>query len=102
MSLPNSIDILGRRFTVVRESLWRREEGGCLGETCLSPEYRIGIEDSLSESEAEVIFLHEVVHALLGVTGVSEVLADDHEEAICTALESLLENYIRREKGDNT
>lgn len=43
----------------------------------------------------KITLLHEVIHASLGIGGVSEFLTDKQEEAVCRCLEHALLDYIK-------
>jgi Zn-dependent peptidase ImmA (M78 family) len=57
----------------------------------------IYISTSITGDQAKQVLLHELNHAILEITGLSSVLEDKQEEAVCTALESYLE-IIRNKK----
>lgn len=48
----------------------------------------IFIKQSLTKDEKARVFLHEVMHALLGITGLTYLLEDKMEEALCNLSES--------------
>jgi hypothetical protein len=83
--LPSSVDVLGCTFKVT----CRPMKKGLYGETDvlartidISTEYPLDVQWSA--------FLHEVIHAALGVSGQSEGLKDTKEEGIVLALENAL------------
>lgn len=45
-------------------------------------------------STSRITLLHEIIHVSLGISGVSELLEDKQEEAICRCLEYALLDYI--------
>lgn len=51
----------------------------------------IFIKQSLSEKPKKRILMHEKIHAILAISGLSNMLDSDMEEAICDAMETLAE-----------
>jgi Zn-dependent peptidase ImmA (M78 family) len=51
--------------------------------------FKIYIRKSLSQEQKKRVYIHELMHAVLCVTGISSVLKKRHEEAVCTATEIL-------------
>lgn len=51
----------------------------------------IYISTSVTGDQAKQVLLHELAHAVLDITGLTNVIEDKQEEAICTAFESFLE-----------
>lgn len=49
----------------------------------------IYLSSSLGQEQARRVLFHEIAHAFLNVSGLSNVLKHKHEEAICSALEGL-------------
>lgn len=54
-----------------------------------SNNWRIQIRKGLSEEEYNSTLLHETIHASLFIGGISELLTEEMEEAICRNLEHL-------------
>lgn len=50
----------------------------------------IYIDKSLDQTVYERILLHEITHAILSVTGISNLLKTNLEEAICDAMENFV------------
>lgn len=48
------------------------------------------LDETLKEKQLQRVLLHELVHATLNLTGVSEILEDSQQEAVCVALENLV------------
>jgi len=46
-------------------------------------------DDPKLAKDAWPTLLHEMIHAVLAITGVNEVLGSDKEEAVCRAIENL-------------
>lgn len=79
--LPDGVTLLGVHFDVVVEPL---EEGLC-GDT--SVYQRMIRVDSLMSREVQWETLHhEVAHAILRLTGISELLGEELEESVAQSL----------------
>ena len=76
--------ILGHEIPVVRKELkdtWGlMEEIGC-------GEYQITVRKSATPDESKKILLHETMHAILAISGISSTLSEEMEELIVTSLE---------------
>lgn len=92
------VNVLGRKISVryvsgeELESL--SEDGDCVG---LFDGETIYLKSSLSHERAQRVFLHELGHAVLHVSGLHNLLVDGREEAICDAFESLTEVFRNQE-----
>lgn len=47
----------------------------------------IYIKQTLSKAEKSRIFLHEVMHAIIGISGLSSLISEDQQEALCNVSE---------------
>jgi hypothetical protein len=82
---PRTVNVLGQKFKI--KYLHPDDMDDCHGQLFLnSREIRIDSMQPLDEMKRTII--HEVMHAVLGVSGVSEKLDPKTEEAICVAMES--------------
>jgi len=95
--IPKKINIAGIPFSVKSGDPTMDPSEPLLG-VCLSDTREIIISDALPENQDLVarVVLHEALHGLLAVTGLSTLLADETEEAIVTALESHLPELMRQ------
>jgi hypothetical protein len=58
----------------------------------------IKIKDSLKGEVYEATLMHEIIHAILHTSGISEMLGEELEEAIVVSLEhGLIQIYKRKE-----
>lgn len=96
--IPKSINILGKKIKIKTKAdttlKFEDAEGAGAEDEEVSGYYShdegyIMINSSLSEDMQWVTLLHEMVHAVMGITGLSEVVTSDKEEAICRAMENL-------------
>ena len=95
--LPDSVPILGEDFTVKSEEM-KDAAGDTMGG---HRRIRIDFSDHDSQDEVESTLLHETMHAILYVSGVSNLLEENVEEAIIVALEHGLHKlYARREHSE--
>jgi Zn-dependent peptidase ImmA (M78 family) len=90
--IPETVEILGKRWTVrrVARKLISKGEMG----SCSYHNRRISIAAELTESEAEETFVHELLHALLSATG-DEMLGPALKEHIVELLDGPLLRLIR-------
>lgn len=89
------IQILGRRLTVRflsdREIQHISQDPKTIGffeNDC------IYVSSSLNQKQTRRVLLHEISHAILDITGLSEILEDQTEEALCTSMENLSELFL--------
>lgn len=85
--LPTKIELMGKTIPVVREELkgayamfWPAKMSISINETC---------PDNLLE---DALF-HELVHAVFEISGLTQLMPLEQEEAICRALENLTSVY---------
>lgn len=97
--LINKLTILGREIRVKKATAKEIEvvckDKGCLGYFDGNTIY---VSRTLSEEQFKRVLLHEVSHAVLSITGLTNLLEDEKEEAICDAFESFVELF----KNKNT
>lgn len=81
----NSITILGQKIKVEyikglvkKESIWGDADPF---------KKKIRLEDSLKGKEYERVLRHEKMHMILGLSGITNLLPLEVEEAICTLIE---------------
>lgn len=89
--------ILGQTWTVIYvESLTEGSEAPVYGSTDIDRRI-IKIATAVNNTPAllQSTLLHEVIHAVLGIAGVSAMLTERTEEAIVLALESGLSPLVR-------
>jgi Zn-dependent peptidase ImmA (M78 family) len=82
--------ILGKKFDVVYTKAMDKDD---YGET-ISMERVIRINIQKAEWTWRPTLVHEMVHAILGVTGHTELLDEKTEEALAIALEHGFEDYV--------
>lgn len=98
---PDTIPILGIPFEIQYPKVVKDEDGEELSGDCDVNHRRLRISTTENETEeqAESTLLHETIHGILGVSGVSALLEDKVEEAIVLALENGLSPLYQRKKG---
>lgn len=80
------IEVFGQRWAVRvvgQDRLCEDSEGECHFET-----REILISNRLDGPQRDSVLIHEVIHAILCVSGMSEILGDRLEEAVITAIEN--------------
>lgn len=82
---PRSVKVLGKRIKIKIKELEDSDHGGYSHDD--KTIYLSDDEDQMKDRWATL--LHEMVHACLTISGVSEVLGIDREEAVCRAIENL-------------
>lgn len=89
------IPVLGRkigvRFVSDKELSLYAKEADLLG--CYDANKTILLSSSIPLEQAKSVLCHELMHALLTRSGLSNVMDEKLEEAICDASESLLEMF---------
>jgi Zn-dependent peptidase ImmA (M78 family) len=88
------IPVLGRkigvRFISDKELAQLTKDPECLG--CFDGN-TVYISSSVSQEHARRVLLHEISHVILAITGLTNLLGEGHEEAICDAFESYLQLF---------
>lgn len=83
-TLPSNVTLLGRDIPVTRARL----------KGALAQFDRIKMVITMSttcpDDQAERVLVHEMIHAALYLSGVQQVMSEELEEAVCTALENLV------------
>jgi len=93
---PRKVDILGVQFSVI-QSTKKMPDATDHGETVVV-ERRIYLNPTVNKTPDDMAstFLHEVIHAILGVSGQDSLIKEDHEEGLVTALEHGLYPLIKQ------
>ncbi len=94
--IPKSISIMGLSFQI-EKAPGSESSGECIGPDHL---IRINTMDTDDPKMAQLILLHEIIHAILYVAGTSETLdgydeSGKLEEAICTAVTNGLTPLVK-------
>lgn len=102
MSKPRKMMICGYEWKIIYKDTYNSQ--GVWGET--HPDsYKIYLDKTLKGEALERVLLHEVIHAILAMSGIGshdEVLKPEVEEQICLVLEHQLHLiYSRRIENDN-
>jgi len=88
--LPTEISVLGKKFTIEYTNDMNKDE---YGETDLELK-KIKLNSNRPKHTWRATLLHEVIHAILGVTGQSNKMTDDEEEGLVVSLENGLEDLV--------
>ncbi len=88
---PRSVNVMGQKFKIKYLSPDEIEEN-CEGVTFLSRR-EIHLDNSLPLEQLRRVLIHEITHAILGVSGISEKLNAQVEESIAVAMESALYSF---------
>lgn len=88
------IPILGRRISVRfvsdKDLSQIAKDSECWG--CYEND-TIYISSSIGQEHGRRIVLHELTHAILTITGLTNILESNQEEAVCDASEALLDAF---------
>jgi len=103
MKKSTKINVLGTTWKVIWEDspkdngeLFKEgERNDTLGVT-LTGKRTIIIDNTLEEDIKKSVFYHELVHAVLSITGISNMLQETIEEAVCDAIGTFLAQYINK------
>lgn len=90
--LPDSILLLGHEIPIIQTE----KLSGRYAEFD-AHEMAIRVSSDCAPEHLEVSLLHELCHAIFCICGVDQLLPLRHEEALCHALEHLLQVYVRRD-----
>jgi hypothetical protein len=87
---PRTVDVLGQKFKIRYKHEDDMED--CLGIT-FTASREIWLQDGLPADQMRRVLIHEITHAILGISGITEKLNPQLEEAICCAFESGIYSY---------
>lgn len=90
MKRPKSVTILGQRITIEYTKDYPAENALALFD---SENLKITIKDTVYYDKH---LIHECCHAALYVSGLSNVMSEELEEAICTAIENAFFGIYKR------
>lgn len=90
MDLPKSVNIMGIPFDV--EVKKKAKDHGLTN----GPERKISITENKNSALMESTLLHEIIHGVFYVTGHSEWLTEEQEEALTLALEHAIIPLYKR------
>ena len=95
---PSTIEIMGTIFTVRYLQVLKDEDGTNLSGDMNGNDrlIRINLSQHSHDEILERTLLHEIIHAVLHMSGQSEILKDSTEEAIVVALENGLSQLYKR------
>ncbi|MBA2680996.1 MAG: hypothetical protein H0U76_21695 [Ktedonobacteraceae bacterium] len=95
---PRSVKVLGVKFRVKYVDGLVNSKADALYGDCDGPGHTIRICTKLNKTPqaCEATLMHEVIHAILYLTGQSELLSEDREEALVLSLENGLSKLYRR------
>jgi len=93
VKLPKQITLLGKVIPIERAPL--KKAYGLMTPVPL----KITISESCPDYLIEDVLLHEIVHALFEITGQTQLMSLELEEAICRAMENLTSIYKLRGKN---
>lgn len=91
--MANKIPVLGVPFTVTYPNKVDSKDNN-LGETD-GPMRTIKVKKNLTNDIKHETLLHELIHAILYVSGHSELISEETEESIVIAIESGLSQVVR-------
>lgn len=89
--LPTYISVLGHTFTIKQVPKLADDGHG----ECNVDERTIKISTAYPLASRQSTLRHEAIHAILGITGLTELLSDELEEAIVVAIENALTEELR-------
>lgn len=86
MQIPPQIKILGRMYKVEFVELPDTDGEPTFGESCNYNRY-IKINSNIKDDELILdTFIHEIAHQILKLCGITQLMQEDLEEAICEAI----------------
>lgn len=94
---PEEVEILGHLFRI--EYVYDLKDDGdtLFGDTDVDEKIiKICTKRCITSAQLESTLMHEAIHAVLGVSGMAQLLKGDQEEALVIALEHGLQNLYKR------
>ena len=88
---PRSVKVLGQKFKIKYLPPDEMEEN-CEGVVYTSRR-EIHLDNSLPLEQLRRVLIHEIMHAILSISGISEKLSYTVEESIAVAMESALPSF---------
>jgi hypothetical protein len=89
--LPKSIVILGERFKIkLVDAIGDKDSPDVIHATCDTTKRVIFLNKSIGQAAFETALLHEIIHAILAITGISAPMSESTEETLVSALERAL------------
>lgn len=99
MKKPTKVTVMGIPFEVKHPQNVDKEKS--YGET-VGTERVIKVKQSLEGDIFEATLLHEIIHGIFYVSGQTELMSEEQEEALTVALEhGILSLYTRKDWDDN-
>lgn len=86
-NLPKKISILGQTFKIETVENMKDTDGSELLGLMTGHQRSIKLSSNLTDANRDEVLLHEIIHAVLYISGVSNLLKDNIEESIVVALE---------------
>ena len=77
------INVLGHDISVIPDVDDKNNYGEFHGGIC---EHRICVRSDMTKKEQDYVLLHEIIHAILHITGVNCMLTDEVEETVVKAV----------------
>lgn len=90
VKLPSKVEIMGKTIPIVHEELKGAYAMFWPGKMSIS------INTTCPDNIIEDALLHELAHAVFEISGLTNILSLEQEEAICRALENLTSVYKRK------
>ena len=87
MKRPSKIKVLGQEVTIKVLAKPEQDDGTVCHGMCEVNDRRISIEAGLNNSVYSRVLRHEVFHMKMGLSGLSEMLTDEQEEALAIIAE---------------
>lgn len=97
LRVPVSVGMLGREIPITLDSshFVAIDEANDFGHTADGPAIYLNNIKHSSQAELDSTLFHELVHAALKITGLSELFAGKSEEALVVGLENAMVPVIR-------
>ena len=95
---PKSVCVLGQDFSIeYKPKVVVGDNDECYGLTHVKDfTIQISSTENKTPEQMEATLLHEVIHAVLGVSGLTELIDDKTEEALVVSLENGLKELYKR------
>lgn len=92
-TLPKHVRVLGQDFSVTKKKLPDNYQG-----FCISDKNAIEIADYLTGDSAFEVMMHECLHAMFGIIGITDEIGMETEEKIIQRLSPTLMAFLRDNK----
>lgn len=94
MRIPVKICVLGEWIPIIYQDYLEAEDGTVCDGYFDTSNCEIRLNSTLPIQRIKQVLIHELTHAIMDITGLSDILTDEQEEAVCKANERSFGNLM--------